>query len=177
MNLKQIVCKSDIMPILKYNCVFWVTLLLYLQNSEAIECPTKNDNKCESFWQQLSMYPGHNLREGLKCLNYNGNITSMQANGNTSSPQRIHIEVLSSDIIEVNEEKEFGVWRIKMEFTWQDERLKWPTECEREKEGIPDFVESELMNVLWNPVNVLFDISHAKNPSCQETIQIDKVNN
>ena len=110
------------MSVLKYNCIFWVILLLHLQNSEAIECPTKNDKKCESFWQQLSMYPGHNLREGLKCLNYDGNISSIQANGNTSSPQRIYIEVLSTDVIEINEEKEFGVWRFKIEFTWQDER-------------------------------------------------------
>ena len=54
---------------------------MYVQKLEAIECPTKTDNKCEKFWHKLYIYPGHNLREGLKCLNYDGNITAMQALG------------------------------------------------------------------------------------------------
>ena len=48
------------------------------QVTKATKCPTENDKKCQSFWHQLFMYPGQNLREGLKCLRYDGNITSNQ---------------------------------------------------------------------------------------------------
>ena len=61
--------------------IIFTFILVYVQKLEAIECPTKTDNKCEKFWHKLFIYPGHNLREGLKCLNYDGNITAMQALG------------------------------------------------------------------------------------------------
>ena len=59
-------------------------LLLHFEFLNAMECPTESDKKCEAFWHQLFKYPGHNLRKGLKCLNYNANITSVHARGNTS---------------------------------------------------------------------------------------------
>ena len=81
-------------------------LLLQFYFLEAMECPTKTNNSCENFWYQLFKYPGHNLEEGLKCLNYNRNLTSMQALGDMSSKQHIHFETLSLDITEVDEVKE-----------------------------------------------------------------------
>ena len=36
-----------------------VLLILSFDSSKAIECPTENDNKCESFWHQLLKYPGN----------------------------------------------------------------------------------------------------------------------
>ena len=67
---------------------------------------TETDNKCEKFWHQLFKYPGHNLREGLRCLNYTSNITSSQALGNSSSLQHIHFDTISLDITEIDEVKE-----------------------------------------------------------------------
>ena len=83
-----------------------IILLLQFQFLEAVECPTQTDNKCETFWHQLFKYPGHNLQEGLKCLNYTRNVTSAQALGNLSSLQHIHYDTLSLDIIEVDEYRE-----------------------------------------------------------------------
>ena len=83
-----------------------IILLLQFQFLEAVECPTQTDNKCETFWHQLFKYPGYNLQEGLKCLNYTRNVTSAQALGNISSLQHIHYDTLSLDIIEVDEYRE-----------------------------------------------------------------------
>ena len=136
---------------------------------------TKTDNKCEKFWHKLFMYPGHNLREGLKCLDYDGNITSMQALGNTSTLQHVHFDVESYNIIEINEVKEYGVWRNIWRTTWKEERLKWPSECQKEENGPPDFVESELLDLLWNGLKVLSDVTNTDPPKCQKTFQISQV--
>ena len=82
---------------------FLLSLQFYFP--EAMECPTKTNNSC-NFWHQLFKYPGHNLEEGLKCLNYNRNLTSMQALGDTSSKPHIHFETLSLGITDLDEVKE-----------------------------------------------------------------------
>ena len=102
--------------------VVLVSILSDLDSVTSIECPTINDTKCETFWQKLFIYPGHNLHEGLKCLNYNGNITYLEAFEDYSAPQKIDIDIISVDIIEVNEEREFGVWKFQTQFTWYDKR-------------------------------------------------------
>ena len=56
------------------------------------------------------------MYDGLKCLNYNGNITSMEAFENLSAPQEINIDIVSVEIIEVDEEKEFGIWKFRQGF-------------------------------------------------------------
>merc|ERR1712079_211010 len=95
----------------KYLCAGTICVLLMLillvqfQLLEALECPTKTDKKCESFWHPLFKYPGHNLHKGLRCLSYNKNTTSAQALGNTSSLQHIKFETLSLDITQVDEVK------------------------------------------------------------------------
>ena len=144
------------------------------QVTKATKCPTENDNKCQSFWHQLFMYPGQNLREGLKCLRYDGNITSNQAFGKTSIPQKIYVDMPSVDIIELNEKEEFGVWRFRTQFTWYDERLKWPIECQKGVEGDTDFVKSALLDLLWNPTSVLQDITGTFDPKYQNTIYINQ---
>ena len=144
------------------------------QVTKATKCPTENDKKCQSFWHQLFMYPGQNLREGLKCLRYDGNITSNQAFGKTSTPQKIYVDMPSVDIIELNENEEFGVWRFRTQFTWYDERLKWPIECQKSVEGDTDFVKSELLDLLWNPTSVLQDITGTFDPKYQNTIYINQ---
>jgi hypothetical protein len=62
------------------------------------------------------------LHEGLKCLKYNGNITYLEAFEDYSAPQKIDIDILSVDIIEVNEERGFGIWKFQTQFTWHDHR-------------------------------------------------------
>jgi len=160
-----------------YMLTLFVILVLntsQFQVTKATKCPTENDKKCQSFWHQLFMYPGQNLREGLKCLRYDGNITSNQAFGKTSIPQKIYVDMPSVDIIELNENEEFGVWRFRTQFTWYDERLKWPIECQKGVEGDTDFVKSALLDLLWNPTSVLQDITGTFDPKYQNTIYINQ---
>ena len=53
-------------------------------------------------------------------------------------------------------------------------RLQWPTECrDKEKEKhTPNFVKSEWMNFLWNPISVLENIGSADKPNYEKTIRI-----
>ena len=76
--------------------VVLVSILSELDSVNSIECPTVNDTKCETFWQKLFIYPGHNLHEGLKCLKYNGNITYLEAFEDYSAPQKIDIDIIRS---------------------------------------------------------------------------------
>ena len=76
--------------------VVLVSILSELDSVKSIECPTVNDTKCETFWQKLFIYPGHNLHEGLKCLKYNGNITYLEAFEDYSAPQKIDIDIIRS---------------------------------------------------------------------------------
>jgi len=75
----------------------------------------------------------------------------------------------------LNEIKEFGVWRYKIQFSWHDLRLKWPKECQKEKVDTTEFVEAELMDVLWNPVKVYSDITYSNKAEFQQTIQLNQV--
>ena len=43
-----------------------------------------------------------------------------------------------------------------------------------EKES-PDYVESELLDVLWNPINAISDAAESKQPVCQKTLRIHQV--
>ena len=155
---------------------FVFVLLVHFQILEAIECPTKTENKCEKFWHPLFKYPGHNLRKGLKCLNYNKNITSVQALGNTSLLQHINFETLSLDITQVDEIKGHIRWRWNYVTSWIEDRLKWPIECQIKGQTSTDFVKSELLNSLWNAVDFIQDAAGGrKKQSCQNTIQINQV--
>ena len=89
-------------------------------------------------------------------------------------PQKIYVDMPSVDIIELNEIEEFGVWRFRTQFTWYDERLKWPIECQKSVEGDTDFVKSELLDLLWNPTSVLQDITGTFDPKYQNTIYINQ---
>ena len=70
---------------------FAVFVILHFSNIQALECPTQSDNKCETFWQQLLEYPGENLKEGLKCLNYSGEISSTLAIGENNSLHQVQV--------------------------------------------------------------------------------------
>ena len=100
----------------------------------------------------------------------------MKALGRSTTPQNVHIEFISVELTKVNELEDYGVWRFKYESTWKDERLKWPTECQQEEKGIPDYVESELLDILWNPINAMSDVAEIKQPTCQQTLRIRQVN-
>ena len=89
-------------------------------------------------------------------------------------PQKIYVDMPSVDIIELNENEEFGVWRFRTQFTWYDERLKWPIECQTGVEGDTDFVKSALLDLLWNPTTVLQDITGTFDPKYQNTIYINQ---
>ena len=67
-----------------------------------LECQTNTENKCESFWKHLLKYPGHNLIQGLKCLEYDKNINPTEALGNTSWPQEILYEILEMNILQID---------------------------------------------------------------------------
>ena len=160
----------------KFTLKVTVIILLHSQFLDAIECPTENNKKCEDFWHELFKYPGHNLREGLKCLNYNGNITSLQASGNKSSLQYIHFETIAMDITDIDEVKKHVLWDWKYKTSWVDERLKWPKECLIENQTTTDFVKSELLDVLWNPLEFLKDSDEgAGKLVCKNTLQITQV--
>ena len=64
-----------------------ILLLMFFESANANECPI--DKTCDSFWKHLLKYPGHNLKKALKCLEYNENISPMEALGNKSVPQEI----------------------------------------------------------------------------------------
>ena len=93
-------------PISSFRISILFLLTLHCPFLKAIECPTKNNDSCSKFWHQLFKYPGHNLQEGLKCLDYNKNLTSMQALGATYTKQEIHFDTQSLAIIQVDEVKE-----------------------------------------------------------------------
>ena len=95
--------------------------------------------------------------------------------GKTSSLQVIDFKIKTHDIIEINEIKEYGVFQSSWITTWKDERLKWPSECQKEEKGPPDFVESELLDLLWNGLKVLSDVANTEPVKCQKTFQIKQV--
>ena len=95
----------------------------------ALECPTKRENNCETFWHKLLKYPGHNLEEGLKCLDYDRHISSNEYYGNGSIPQEVLFDIMEVNIVEINEEKRYVILGYKLKITWDDLRLKWPNEC------------------------------------------------
>ena len=163
--------------ILKYFTSMAVLILfLHLKFLVATECPTESDKKCEEFWHELFKYPGHNLKEGLKCLKYNPNKSSMQDLGHKSLPQRIHFVNQSVAITEIDEIKGHIRWEWKYKMIWLDKRLKWPEECHFEGRTITDFVKSELLEVLWNPVEFLKDSDEASGELiCQKILQITQV--
>ena len=99
----------------------------------------------------------------------------MQALGKTSELQNIRFDIQSYDIVEINEIEEYGVWRNAWRTTWKDERLKWPSECQKEEKGPPDFVESEKLELLWNGVKVLSHVANTDPPKCQKTFRINQV--
>ena len=103
--------------------------LMFFESANALECPI--DKTCDSFWKHLLKYPGHNLKKALKCLEYDENISPMEALGNKSFPQEIFIDVLDMNVLEINQEKQYGIWGYKIKFMWYDHRLEWPKECQK----------------------------------------------
>ena len=59
--------------------------------------------------------------------------------GKTSDLQVIDFKIKTHDIIEINEIKEYGVFQSSWITTWKDERLKWPSECQKEENSIATF--------------------------------------
>ena len=94
--------------------------LIFCESANALECPI--DKTCDSFWKQLLKYPGHNLKKALKCLEYDENISPMEALGNKSVPQEIFIDVLDMNVLEINQERQYGIWGYKLRFNWYDHR-------------------------------------------------------
>ena len=44
-----------------------------------------------------------------------------------------------------------------------------------EKVDTTEFVEAELMNILWNPVRVFSDITYSNKAEFQQTVLLDQV--
>ena len=120
-------------------------------------------------------YLGNNLRKGLKCLDYDESLSPMKTIGNTTVPPQVDLDIVSLKIKEINEYEDYAIFQFEYKNTWTDERLKWPSSCLQTKEGVPDFVKSELLDVLWNPITYLQDVANSKRPTCQNTLKIDEV--
>ena len=99
----------------------------------------------------------------------------MKTIGNTTVPPQVDLDIVSLKIKEINEYEDYAIFQFEYKNTWTDERLKWPSSCLQTKKGIPDFVKSELLDVLWNPITYLQDVANSKRPTCQNTLKIDEV--
>ena len=75
-----------------------------------LECQKNNENKCQSLWKHLLKYPGHNLIEGLKCLEYDRNVTPMQ--GNLLKGFDNWGSFFSKSLVEVPEQQ-FSLFKLK----------------------------------------------------------------
>ena len=140
------------------------------------ECPTITDKKCKAFWKKLLQYPGHNLKKGLKCIGYNENITGMQALKNDSELQRIDLDVIEANIIQINEEKQYGIWEFKSKVIWYDLRLQWPQECQSNNSKTNlNIIRSDILRHLWNPVSVFQEIANNGKPVFENTMAIGEV--
>ena len=138
--------------------IFAVFVVLHFSNIQALECPTKSDNKCETFWQQLLEYPGDNLKEGLKCLNYSGEISSTLPIGeNNSSLHQVQLNCGEFVFYDINEEKHSGSWKVKLNTYWQDKRLQWPKECGKAIGTNKKIINAEYLTHLWNPLSFVLD--------------------
>jgi len=128
-------------------------------SAKGIECPTETENKCEKFWHRLLKYPGHNLKKGLKCLDYDKNIAPSETHGNNSIPTEIFMKALDITFLEINDEKEYGLMESRVSAIWYDHRLKFPKEC-LTKQNKTNFkmVESDVLNILWNPMDIFLKI-------------------
>ena len=78
-------------------------------------------------------YPGDNLEEGLKCLDYEKKISANENFGNGSFPQKVFFDVEDMNILEINEEKQHLLWGYKLKLKWYDHRLQWPSECQKKE--------------------------------------------
>jgi hypothetical protein len=110
-------------------------------------------------------------------LEYDKNINPMEALGNTSWPQEILYEILEMNILEIDQEKQFGVWSYKLKFSWYDRRIKWPEECQIEANQTKLHpIRSDMLNYLWNPVSIFREVTSPAKPHMENTITISKVN-
>ena len=141
-----------------------------------IECPTKTDNKCEKFWHKLLKYPGHNLKKGLKCLNYDKNIAPSEVYGNVSKPTEILLNALDITWLEINDEKEYGIMGSRMSANWYDHRLKFPKEClTNQNKTNFEVVKADILDHLWNPMVIFNKIIMKRTPTCKKFITIGEV--
>ena len=90
-------------------------------------------------------------------------------------PPQVDLNIVSLKIKEINEYEDHAIFQFEYKNTWTDERLKWPSSCLQTQEGVPDFVKSELLDILWNPITYLSDVADSKRPTCQNTLKIDEV--
>ena len=79
----------------------------------------------------------------------------MEALGNTSWPQEILYEILEMNIMEIDQEKQFGVWSYKLKFSWYDHRIKWPEEC-------------QIQGLIFNSVFLIFLTTYKKDVVCNK---------
>ena len=95
-------------------------------------------------------YPGDNLEEGLKCFDYEKKISANEHFGNGIFPQKVFFDVEDMNILEINEEKQHLLWGYKLKLKWYDDRLQWPSECQKKqnkayckvlKDGLSNFQE------------------------------------
>ena len=102
----------------------------------------------------------------------------MEALGNTSWPQEILYEILEMNILQIDQEKQFGVWSYKLKFSWYDHRIKWPEECQIEANQTKLHpIRSDMLNYLWNPVSIFQEVTSPAKPQMEKTITLSKVNN
>ena len=100
----------------------------------------------------------------------------MQALKNDSELQRIDLDVIEANILQINEEKQYGIWEFKSKVKWYDLRLQWPQECQSNNSKTNlNIIRSDILKHLWNPVSVFQEIANNGKPVFENTMAIGEV--
>ena len=92
----------------------------------------------------------------------------------------IFIDVLDMNVLEINQEKQYGIWGYKIRFMWNDHRLEWPKECQNNKSQTNlHTLRSDLLDFLWNPITIFQEVAGRnfgqRQPSYEKSISIGQV--
>ena len=86
-------------------------------------------------------------------------------------------------IIQIDQEKQFGIWSYKLKFTWYDHRLQWPKTCQNsqkeENQTNLHIITSNYLKYLWNPLAIVdtfgYQFGNYGEPEIDKKITLSKV--
>ena len=100
----------------------------------------------------------------------------MQALKNDLELQRVDLDVIEANIIQINEEKQYGIWEFKSKVMWYDLRLQWPQKCQSNNTKTNlNIIRSDILKHLWNPVSVFQEIANNGKAVFENTMAIGEV--